>query len=101
MEVLAATMKGVAAHVSSKRMGHETTSQRIFARKHKLTRRLEIHARLFIGPEQLMLFKPLQPKVAATGMALYTAHITFAFSEEDGLNFILEEIKIELGSLSQ
>ena len=69
--------------------------------KHKLTRRLEIHARLFIGPEQLMLFKPLQPKVAAPGMALYTAHIAFAFSEEDRLHFILEEVEIEFGSLSK
>jgi hypothetical protein len=48
-----------------------------------------------------MLFKPLQPKVAAPGMALYTAHIAFAFSEEDRLHFILEEVEIEFGSLSK
>ncbi len=94
--MLASAMKRIAAGARRQRMRQQAAFQWIFARNDQAHCRRVIEARLLIGPEHRMFIKRLQPKAGPGRMALNAAHIIIALGEENGLNFVLEILEIQV-----
>jgi hypothetical protein len=97
--MFAATVEGIASRSHRQGVGQEPTLEGVCTGQNKLTGRFKIHAGLFFGEEQFVLFKRLDSKTAAAGMTLNTPDIAISLGEIYRLNFILEIIEIQLNAV--